>query len=277
MDIKTKLLVSKFKNNSYFTNLSEYIQDKVNNDNLSYENLKYIYNNLYRGHSEFIKQNIYPVCEFLKEGYTFEETEKIAGLLSDATGKTVFCYNEREKGDKYNKLFCDLKFAYDVYDRYIKLGNSKEKAFEIVKNEIELTDENQRFIENSISMNKLYETEAKSSYKEISKEMDKLRDQFEKSSSNDKKLSDYFNNSNNKPRTYTNIVVAGVILAGIDVRNLQRENNNLDGEMEKYPYNEEQLKMIDRYDRLDDTLQKIEQYMEMNYTQEESFEDEMER
>ena len=60
-------------------------------------------------------------------------------------------------------------------------------------------------------------------------------------------------------------MVAGTILAGIDVRNLQRENNNLDGEKEEYPYNKEQIRMIDLYSRFEKTLESAERYVELNY------------
>ena len=77
LDIKTKVLVNKFKNISYFTDLEDYISDRVNENKLDYDKLKYLYDNLYKGRSEFIKQNIYPVGEFLSSGYSFEECEKI--------------------------------------------------------------------------------------------------------------------------------------------------------------------------------------------------------
>ena len=41
-------------------------------------------------------------------------------------------------------------------------------------------------------------------------------------------------------------MVASSILGGIDLRNLQRENDKIDGEKEIYPYTNEQIKMIDR-------------------------------
>ena len=41
MDIKTKLLASKFKNNSYFKDLEDYISDRISEGKLDYEKLKY--------------------------------------------------------------------------------------------------------------------------------------------------------------------------------------------------------------------------------------------
>ena len=49
MDIKTKILVSKFKNNSYFVDLEDYISERVNEEKLDYKKLKYLYDNLYKG------------------------------------------------------------------------------------------------------------------------------------------------------------------------------------------------------------------------------------
>ena len=40
MDIKTKILVSKFKNNSYFVDLEDYISERVNEEKLDYSELR---------------------------------------------------------------------------------------------------------------------------------------------------------------------------------------------------------------------------------------------
>lgn len=108
-------------------------------------------------------------------------------------------------------------------------------------------------------------------FKYLNSEMDKLRNEFRENTSQDKQLSKYFENDNPKDR-YQSIVVVGAILGGIDVRNLQRENNKLDGEKEGYPYNKEQIKMINVYKKLENTIQKAEQYVELNYEQEDCIE-----
>lgn len=272
MDIKTKLLASKFKNNSYFKDLEDYISDRISDGKLDYEKLKYLYDNLYKDHSEFIKQNIYPVGEFLSAGYSFEECERIADLLEDATGKTIFCYEKNEQGYRFNKLFSDLKFCFDNYDECIKSGNDKKTALEETKLELDITPSRLREIIVDLSKDRyIYQSEMEEYCKYIDSEMDKLRNEFRENTSQDEELVKHFENDNPKDR-YQNIVVAGVILAGIDVRNLQRENNNLDGEKEEYPYNKEQIKMIDLYDIFENTLQKAEQYMEINYEQEDNME-----
>ena len=65
--------------------------------------------------------------------------------------------------------------------------------------------------------------------------------------------------------------MAGAILGGIQLRNFWRENGKLDGENEEFPYNKKQIRMIDRYNELQDVLDKVEWYVQMN-----SFEDEEE-
>jgi len=46
----------------------------------------------------------------------------------------------------------------------------------------------------------------------------------------------------------------------------------LDGEKEEFPYNEEQIKMIDKYNRLERTLDKLEYYAEFIFEDEEELE-----
>ena len=95
--------------------------------------------------------------------------------------------------------------------------------------------------------------------------MDKLRNEFKKITSNDQKLTEYFK----EDKRYTNIRVVGVILAGMAVRNLQRENGNLEGELEYSPFSKEQEKMIDDYTELEKMVEYIEQEVESEYAKEE--------
>ncbi len=251
MDIKSKLLVSKFKNNSYCKDLQEYIYDMVNENKLDYNKLKYIYDNLYKGYSDFIKQNIYPVSKFLSNGYSFEECEKIIDLLDDATGKTVFCYEKKEQGYRFNKIYLDLDFSFDKYDELIKKGSNKDVALKMIKYELDLTPTTLKYIIYELKSNIcIYHSDIKNHYQYINDEIRKLKNKFQKSAIENK---------------FQSIKRAEAIMAGIDLRNLQRENNNLGGEKEKYPYSDEQIKMIDLYEKLEDTKERLEQYVELNY------------
>ncbi len=271
MDIKSKIVLGLFNNNSYFKNLKEYLTEMVENEKLSFQNLKYLYSKMYLGKSEFIKQNIYPVSEFLIKGYSTQEAEKIAELLPDAHKLTVFCYDEKEKGHTYNKLFRDLQFAYNTYDKYMNIDNTKKRAFEIVAEEIENTDIKQREGEARIYDIECNEDDTKEFYDYISEKMEKLREEFRNITLKDDKLKEHFKDTNSKD-TYSSIFVAGTILGGIDLRNIQRENGNLDGEKEIYPYTKEQIKLIDRYSRLQETIDIIEEYAEQNLNFDEDME-----
>lgn len=271
MDIKSKIVLGLFNDNSYFTNLKEYVTEMVENEKLSFQNLKYLYSKMYIGKSEFIKQNIFPVSEFLIKGYSTKEAEKIAELLPDAYKLSIFCDNKKEIGHIYNKLFTDLKFAYNIYDKYRNIESTKERAFDIVAKEIQNTDKRQREGEAKIHESKFDLDATREFYDDILDKIDKLSEEFKNITLKDDKLKEYFKNTSSE-ETYSSIMVASSILGGIDLRNLQRENGKIDGEKEIYPYTNEQIKMIDRYSRLQETVDIIEQYAEQNFSEEDEME-----
>lgn len=271
MDIKSKIVLGLFNDNSYFTNLKEYVTEMVENEKLSFQNLKYLYSKMYIGKSEFIKQNIFPVSEFLIKGYSTKEAEKIAELLPDAYKLSIFCDNKKEIGHIYNKLFTDLKFAYNIYDKYRNIESTKERAFDIVAKEIQNTDKRQREGEAKIYESKFDLDDTREFYDDILDKIDKLSEEFKNITLKDDKLKEYFKNTSSE-ETYSSIMVASSILGGIDLRNLQRENGKIDGEKEIYPYTNEQIKMIDKYSRLQETVDIIEQYAEQNFSEEDEME-----
>lgn len=271
MDIKSKIVLGLFNDNSYFTNLKEYVTEMVENEKLSFQNLKYLYSKMYIGKSEFIKQNIFPVSEFLIKGYSTKEAEKIAELLPDAYKLSIFCDNKKEIGHIYNKLFTDLKFAYNIYDKYRNIESTKERAFDIVAKEIQNTDKRQREGEAQIYESKFDLDDTREFYDDILDKINKLSEEFKNITLKDDKLKEYFKNTSSE-ETYSSIMVASSILGGIDLRNLQRENDKIDGEKEIYPYTNEQIKMIDRYSRLQETVDIIEQYAEQNFSEEDEME-----
>lgn len=93
-------------------------------------------------------------------------------------------------------------------------------------------------------------------YLKNEKEMQTLKNEFKQSTLNDKKLLEHFKNDKLTDR-FSDIMVAGTILGGINLRNLQRDLGNLDGEEEQFPYNEEQIKMIDRYIELENRQEEL--------------------
>ncbi len=98
-------------------------------------------------------------------------------------------------------------------------------------------------------------------YLKNEKEMQTLINEFKQSTLNDKKLLEHFKNDKPTDR-FSDIKVASSILGGIDLRNFQRELGNLDGEEEQFPYNEEQIKMIDRYVELEHRQEELDNDIE---------------
>ena len=105
--------------------------------------------------------------------------------------------------------------------------------------------------------------EIKKEYLENEKELESLRTEFKENTIKDKELLEHFKNDN-PPYRFTSIIVAGSILAGIEVRNIQREAGNLEGEKEEFPYTEEQIKMIDRYNELEKRQEDLEREYEQS-------------
>ena len=82
------------------------------------------------------------------------------------------------------------------------------------------------------------------------------------------KLEDNFKEKMKNSGQEESILRASAKIGGVALRNLQRENNNLDGEIEKYPYTKEQLEMIDEYNTIIKKQEILEEYAEQNYTEE---------
>lgn len=64
------------------------------------------------------------------------------------------------------------------------------------------------------------------------------------------------------------LLLASAKVGGIALRNLQRENNNLEGNIEEYPYTTEELEMIDKFSEITKKQEIIEEYVEQNYSEE---------
>ena len=272
MDVRTKLLLNFMHDNNYFKDLNSYLREMAQQRKLSYNNLKYLYRKLYRNKSLFIKQNIFPVSQFLIKGYSPQEAGRLAKLLPDAYGVTIFCYDKKEIGKLYNKLFMDLEFVYMQYDEYKRVGFTSDMAFELIKDDIEITNIRQREIEVQIKKQEL-DTRQKMEevYDTIDKQMNTLREDFKTNTLSDNNLIEHFKNDDPRER-FSSIMVAGSILGGIQLRNIWRKNGKLDGEREEFPYSKEQIEMIDKYNRLQETMDKLQNYAEFIFEDEEELE-----
>lgn len=163
MDIKRRILINRFvAKDTMFKDTKEYLTDCVEKSNLSSEKLRYLYNNLYNTKSLFLQQNLFPVCEFLRKGYSIEECEKITHYLEDAT--SIFA-DKVNKGKLYNKQYYDLCFAYNTYDKHIRKGFRTEEALRKTIFELSATDLMQREAEMHLAMQEYIDTSRFEFYK----------------------------------------------------------------------------------------------------------------
>ena len=181
--------------------------------------------------------------------------------------------------ESYNNFAWDLDREYSSPKDFIvaQLKNNKEKSeneIENIDNELskfETDVEIEEILESKMQNNTLNKDEMKAIYEEIEKIMQDVKEDFKMITENDSNLIEHFKDTSSKD-TFSNIMVAGTILGGIELRNLQRENGKLDGEKEVFPYNKEQIKLIDRYNKLQETIDKMEQYAEQNLNYDEDME-----
>lgn len=182
-----------------------------------------------------------------KYGYTLAESNGIHKLLLDNNIEYCFDFEKygRDASINNNITLLDNGFL-DMNDTLNLEKFSKEEIIEQV---------NEQFIQEEYDIKT----------KPIVDKMDKLRNKFQELTENDISLKEHFKND----MRFTSIKVAGAILAGIAVRNLQREYGNLEGEFESSPFSNELEKMIDEYTRLEKQIEYVEQEIESKYEKEE--------
>ena len=178
-------------------------------------------------------ENIKYEQELIKEKQSLEE--KVNKPFKNFTIDED-CMEKFENGE-----YCYLKSLRLLVDE----KEEREKSLKIYKENLKIAEENKFKLQREYRM-----------------KLNSLKQGFKEITLNDKELAKYFSNdvSANK---YQDIITATAIVGGIDLRNLQRENKNLTGEKEEYPYNDEQLKMIDQYNKIEKICEANENELEM--------------
>lgn len=164
-------------------------------------------------------------------------------------------FNIETKSWDFGSYFENFQDALEEFtervlsNKYLKSSKQKitEELYDLSSRVIELAHQT-----DSVGVNECLRNE---------KEMQTLRNEFKQNTINDKKLLEHFKNDKPTDR-FADIKVASSILGGIDLRNFQRELGNLDGEEEQFPYNEEQIKMVDRYIELEHRQEELENDIE---------------
>ena len=82
------------------------------------------------------------------------------------------------------------------------------------------------------------------------------------------KLDNNFKEKTRNKGLEESLLFASAKIGGIALRNLQRENNNLNGDIEEYPYTKEELEMIDKFSEITEKQEILEEYVELNYSEE---------
>lgn len=172
--------------------------------------------------------------------------------------------------EKIGRTMAEINGLYDILEEnkvedffdFERYGEQFSYDYELLENGyIEYTNE----VNKNLYSEEEIELRIKSILKEekIIKKMKLISEKFKNDTKNDENLHKFFKDTNNKD-VYYYIKVAGAILAGIAVRNLQRENGNLEGELEHSPFSKEQEKMIEEYTELQNELEKEQQEMEID-------------
>ncbi len=141
----------------------------------------------------------------------------------------------------------EFGFDYQLLDNgYLEYTDLDKKLYS--KEEIEE-------IANNILIKDKYDKKEKVILEKIAD----VKERFRKLTQNNRQLIQHFKGDTR----FTNVMVAGTILAGIELRNLQRENKNLEGELERSPFSSEMEELIDEYAKLEKELEEIENDYEM--------------
>jgi len=166
-------------------------------------------------------------------------------------------FNIEEKAWAFGSYFDNFKNALeDFTERVLSARNLQSSRQEVTEELYDLSTKVSKLAHRTDRV-------AVREYLENEKEMEKLRYEFKQSTINDTKLQEHFKDDTPTDR-FSDIMVAGTILGGIDLRNFQRELGNFNGKEEEFPYNEEQIKMIDRYIELQSRQEELDNEIEEN-------------
>lgn len=159
-----------------------------------------------------------------------------------------------------------IEKMYDATEKYIiAMGyNEKDNTWRSGIYHTDLCEAFDEFTDMSLLVNDISTETVEKYINEVTEQMKELRDRFEEITLKDKNLIEHFKDDNPKDR-FSHIQVAGAILAGTALRNARLK----DGEIkEEIPYTKEQVAMIDEYIARENSIQSIEDFMELNNVEE---------
>ncbi len=172
----------------------------------------------------------------IASGFNMENKDWRSGSYYDDFGKAIEEYTERVLASRNIEL-TQHKLMKKLYDQSNEV---RELAYSL---------DNPK-VDNDISYSK---------YDEYLYEIEIIKEKFDDLTCENKELKNYLNNKNISNH---NITTATAIMGGIDLRNAQRKCGNLDGSIEKYPYKDEEIKLINAYNEIQNDIERMEQEIE---------------
>ena len=194
------------------------------------------------------------VCKMINDKRVSEIINEILKKEMNITIEKITQFEELNKEITDTNLEMDYKNMILLYPTILlEYVDNIEKNITYNKEQGNIIKEAQKQLEKWIS---IYESPniVSESYEYLIQEKNKLDNNFKEKTRN-KGLEE-------------SLLFASAKIGGIALRNLQRENNNLNGDIEEYPYTKEELEMIDKFSEITEKQEILEEYVELNYSEE---------
>lgn len=194
------------------------------------------------------------VCKMIKDKRVSEIINEILKKEMNITIEKITQFEKLNKEITGTNLEMDYKNIILLYPTILlEYVDNMEKNITYNEEQGNIIKEAQKQLEKWIC---IYESPniVSESYEYLIQEKNKLENDF-KAKTRNKGLEE-------------SLLFASSKIGGIDLRNLQRENNNLDGDIEEYPYTKEELEMIDKFSEITEKQEILEEYVELNYSEE---------
>lgn len=194
------------------------------------------------------------VCKMINDKRVSEIINEILKKEMNITIEKITQFEELNKEITDTNLEMDYKNMILLYPTILlEYVDNIEKNITYNEEQGNIIKEAQKQLEKWIS---IYESPniVSESYEYLIQEKNKLDNNFKEKTRN-KGLEE-------------SLLFASAKIGGIALRNLQRENNNLNGDIEEYPYTKEELEMIDKFSEITEKQEILEEYVELNYSEE---------
>lgn len=186
-------------------------------------------------------------------------------VLREESDKTVEAFlkidklNQKITGSRIEMNYKSMLLLYPT--NLLEYVDNIEKTITYTKEQGKIIEKAQKQLERWISIYESNDIVAEC-YEYLRQEKQKLDTEFRKNT--------------RAKGTEESILKASGKIGGISLRNLQRESNNLSGELEEYPYSKIELETINEYNEIERKMGILEEYNEKQHIEENADEEEQE-